>query len=99
MTQVAQVVVGHSAVVFGTERARHTRLGEVLGSRPDTVAAVASDPAVGNEVGQWNDPAGSRVDACVTRVFACRTHESVINWYPKSFFVALEIKLFFWKFI
>jgi hypothetical protein len=24
MTQVAQVVVGHSAVVFGTERARHT---------------------------------------------------------------------------
>jgi hypothetical protein len=81
VTQVAQVVVGHSAVVFSTERARHARLGEVLGSRPDAVAAVAADPAVGDEVGQGNDPAGGRVDAGVTRVFSCRTNESVV-YFP-----------------
>jgi hypothetical protein len=85
MTQVAQVVVGHSAVVFGTEGARHTRLSEVLSSCPDTVAAVAADPAVGDEVGQRNYPTGSGVDSCVTSVFSCRTNESVINWYLKRF--------------
>lgn len=55
-------------IVLRTDGARRARLAEVLGRGSDRVAAVAPDPAVGQQIGQRIDPAGGAIDARVARV-------------------------------
>lgn len=71
VAQVTQVVVRYARVVLGAEGARHTRLAEVLSSCSHTVTTVATNPAVGDEVGQRYHPARSSVDTSVASVLAC----------------------------
>lgn len=71
MTQVAHVLVRHAGVVLGAQCSRYAALAEVLGRRAHGVAAVTTYPAVRQQVGHRDDPAGCCVDAGVTRVLAC----------------------------